>query len=291
MKPLIFIFPGNEQIGTHIIQGLNGEKGEFVLRKFPDMETYIRITRPVQDREIIVVCTLHQPDDKFLSLFFLCNLLKDLKAKSVCLVIPYLPYMRQDKVFNPGEAVTSMYFARLLSSCADRLITIDPHLHRRKSMQEIYGIPCTVLHGAELISRWIKSNVPNAVLIGPDDESEQWVSAIAESAGVPYVVSEKIRYGDRDVKLVIPSLENYKNCIPVLVDDIISTAHTMIETVKHLKAAKMQAPLCVAVHGVFAERAYEDLLSAGAADILTTNSIPHATNKIDISPLVIDCLK
>ena len=291
MKPLIFIFPENEELGKRIITGVNGEEGQFILRKFPDNETYVRVTSPVEDREIIVVCTLHPPNDKFLSLFFFCNLLKDLKVRTICVVIPYLPYMRQDMVFNPGEAITSIYFAKLLSSFADRLITVDPHLHRRKSMQEIYTIPCTVLHGSGLISQWIKQNVPNAVVIGPDNESEQWVADVAKNAGVPYVVSEKIRYGDRDVKLIIPSLEKYEKCIPVLVDDIISTAHTMIETVKQLKALHMQAPLCVALHGVFAEHAYEELLSAGAADILTTNSISHATNKIDISPLVIDCLK
>jgi ribose-phosphate pyrophosphokinase len=291
MKPIIFIFPGNEELGNQITAGINGEEGKFVLRKFPDTETYVRVLSIVKDREAIIVCSLHQPDAKFLSLYFFCNLLRDGQVKSICIIAPYLPYMRQDTVFNAGEAVTSAYFALLLSSCADRLITMDPHLHRRKSMQEIYSIPCTVLHGAGLISQWIQKNVPNAVLIGPDSESEQWVEAVAKNAGVPFLVSEKKRYGDRDVKLVIPSLENYRNCVPVLVDDIISTAHTMIETVKQLKAAKLNAPLCIAVHGVFAEHAYEELLSAGAVDILTTNSIAHVTNKMDISQLIIDCLK
>jgi ribose-phosphate pyrophosphokinase len=291
MKPIVFIFPGNEQLGKNIITGIYAEEGNFALRNFPDGETYVRVNSEVKDRHVIIVCSLHRPDTKFLSLFFFCKLLRDKKVKSIYLVVPYIAYMRQDMAFNPGEAVTSTYFAQLLSSCADRLITIDPHLHRRATMQEIYSIPCEVLHGSGLISQWIKHTVSNAVLIGPDKESEQWVSEVAKNAEVPFVVLEKVRHGDRDVELKVPSMENYKHLVPVLVDDIISTAHTMIETVKQLKSAGMKAPICIAVHGIFAEHAYEELLAAGAADIVTTNTIVHVTNKIDVSQLVINCLK
>lgn len=291
MKPIVFIFHGNEQLGRNIITGLNAEHGDFILRNFPDGETYVRITSEVKERNIIIVCSLHQPDVKMLPLFFFCNLLKDKKIRTISLVAPYLSYMRQDKVFKPGEAITSVYFAKFLSSCADRLITVDPHLHRRASMREIYSIPCEVLHGSDLISQWIKKHFSNAVLIGPDKESEQWVSEVAKNAGVPFIVLEKVRHGDRNVELTIPSMENYKNLIPILVDDIISTAHTMIETVKQLKKAGMQAPICIAVHGIFAEQAYNELQLAGTADVITTNTIPHPTNKIDISQLIIDSLK
>ena len=289
MKPLLFIFPGNEELGKRIAKGINAEDGKFVLRKFPDTETYVRITSTVKDRDVIIVCSLHEPDAKFLALFFFCRLLRDLKAKSTCLIAPYLSYMRQDTAFHTGEAITSSYFAQVLSTCVNRLITVDPHLHRRRSMQEIYSVPCTVLHGAGLISQWIKQNVSNALLIGPDKESEQWVAEVAANAGVPFLVSEKIRYGDRDVKLVVPSIENFKDHIPVLVDDIISTGQTMIETVKQLKSYGMSAPLCIAIHAVFAEGAYEELLRSGAAKVLTANSISHCTNEMDISQLVIDC--
>ena len=290
MRTIIFTFPGNEELGKRIINGINAEEGKFMLHKFPDTETYVRITSDVKDRDVIILCSLYQPDSKFLSLFFFCKLLKELKVKSICLVTPYLSYMRQDKAFNEGEAITSAYFAELLSSFVDRLITIDPHLHRHNSMQEIYTIPCTVLHGAGLISNWIKHHVSNALIIGPDKESEQWVAEVAKNANAPFIVSEKIRHGDRDVELVVPSIENYKNFVPVLVDDIISTAHTMIETVKQLKQNGMQPPLCVAVHAVFAEKAYEELLAAGAAGVITANTILHSTNKLDVSPLIIDCL-
>jgi ribose-phosphate pyrophosphokinase len=286
MKSIIFSMPGNELLGESITSRIKGEKGNFEIRQFPDGETYVRVLSNVDDKKVIIICTLHQPDAKLLPLLFLCNLLRDLKVKSICLVAPYLAYMRQDKQFNPGEAVTSQYFAKLLSSMVDRLITIDPHLHRRVSMKEIYSIPCEVLHAAELISEWIKNNIPNAILIGPDSESEQWVSEVAKNAGVPFIVLQKIRRGDRDVEVSIPQVEKYKNNIPVLVDDIISTARTMIETVGHLKQAGMKPPVCIGVHAVFSGNAFEELNKAGISRIITCNTIPHSSNGVDITTLI-----
>ncbi len=291
MTPVVFALPENEFHANKILAGTFGEKGEYSLRKFPDGETYLRILSNVEQREVIVVCTLHEPDNKLLALLFFCRLLKDLKAKSICLVSPYLAYMRQDKKFNTGEAVTSGYFATLLSSFADQLITIDPHLHRRSSLQEIYTIPCSVLHAAGLISGWIKTNIPNALLVGPDGESRQWVSEVAKDAGVPFIVLNKIRQGDREVELSIPKTEDYKNYTPVLVDDIISTASTMIKAIQLLKQAGMNAPICIGVHPVFAPGAFQALKQAGAKEIISCNTIGHETNKIDISEMILSACK
>lgn len=278
-------------MGKSIVNGLNAEEANYTLRNFPDGETYLRILSEVENREVVILCSLNQPDGKFLPLFFLCRLLRELKAKSICLVSPYLSYMRQDKLFNPGEAITSTYFASVLSSLIDKLITVDPHLHRRKSMQEIYSVPCEVLHATGPITNWIKENIPDAVLIGPDEESEQWTSDVSKQAGVPFLILEKMRYGDRDVKLTLPSFEKFKHHVPVLIDDIISTAHTMIETVKSLNAIGMKPPVCIGVHGIFAQNAYDELLAAGVNDVITTNSVLHITNKIDLGDLLVECLK
>ncbi len=290
MKPIVFSFSGNELLSESITAGIKGEKGKLEIRQFPDGETYVRVMSDVKDKQIIIVCTLHQPDAKLLPLLFLCNLLRDLKVKSICLVAPYLSYMRQDKQFNPGEAVTSEYFAKLLSSFVDRLITIDPHLHRRVSMKEIYSVPCDVLHASGLISEWVKSNIPDAILIGPDSESEQWVSEVAQNAGVPFIVLHKIRYGDRDVEVSVPQVEKYKNHTPVLVDDIISTARTMIETIGHLNNAGMKPPVCVGVHAVFSGNAFEELKKSGINKIITCNTIPHSSNGIDITALICESI-
>jgi ribose-phosphate pyrophosphokinase len=291
VKKIVFALPGNEALVNYIVDSIQADLGVSEFRNFPDGETYVRVLSNVEEKDVIVVCTLHQPDAKLLPLLFLCNLLRDLKVKSICLVAPYLAYMRQDKQFNPGEAVTSEYFAKLLSSHVDRLITVDPHLHRRVSMKEIYSIPCEVLHADGLISKWVEKNIPNALLIGPDIESEQWVLEVAKNAGVPFIVLQKIRHGDWDVEVSVPKLEGYKNYTPVLVDDIISTARTMIETVGLLKKAGMKPPVCIGVHAVFAGNAYENLIKSGVSQVVTCNTVLHESNAIDIGEIIIPHLK
>ena len=129
------------------------------------------------------------------------------------------------------------------------------------------------------------------LLIGPDSESEQWVSEVAKNANAPFIILQKERLGDRDVKVTIPEVEKYLNHTPVLVDDIISTAHTMIETVNHLKQLAMKAPVCIGVHAVFAGNAFEELSMSGAQQIVTCNTIKHQSNKIDVSELVINVFR
>ena len=126
-------------------------------------------------------------------------------------------------------------------------------------------------------------NVKNPVLIGPDSESKQWVSKVAKDAGASFIVLEKTRLGDKKVRISLPQVDAYKNHTPVLIDDIISTAGTMIETTAHLKKAGMKPPVCIGIHAVFAGNAYQDLLNAGVEDIITCNTIPHKSNRIDIS--------
>ncbi|UKJ06701.1 ribose-phosphate pyrophosphokinase [Solitalea lacus] len=285
-KPIIFALPGNEALAHSLIVSLKAEKGEAEIRRFPDGESYIKVKSDLTDKDAILVCTLHQPDDKLLSLYFFCNTLKDFGAKKITLIAPYLAYMRQDKLFNPGECITSELFAKLISSLVDKLITIDPHLHRRTGLDEIYSIPTQVLHVATLISLWIKENLTNAVLIGPDSESEQWVSAVAKAADSKYLILEKTRRSDNEVTIKVPEVVQPDLHTPVLVDDIISTGITMAETIKQLIKTGYRSPVCIGVHGIFATNAYERLLKSGADRVITTNTIPHPTNQIAIDELI-----
>jgi ribose-phosphate pyrophosphokinase len=290
MRKIVVAYQGNEQMANAIREGLSCALGEFEMRQFPDGETYVRLITDVLDCEVIVVATLHRPDDKFLSLTFLLRLLKDAGALKIKLVAPYLAYMRQDKQFKSGEALTSAYFGELLSPFIDELVTIDPHLHRHHSMKEIYTANATVLHASNAIAMWIKNSIPNPVLIGPDAESAQWVSEVAAAAGAPYIVLNKERHGDRNVEISFPEIGSFHQYVPVLVDDIISTARTMIATVKRLQELGFKKPLCVGVHAIFADDSFSELQRAGAAEIVTCNTIVHSSNGIDISPIIIEAL-
>lgn len=290
MTPIVLPLPGNEMLGQSLAERLGAEIGKSELRHFPDRESYVRIETTLARRGVVFVCTLDRPDAKFIPLSFIAATARDLGASRVGLVCPYLPYMRQDKRFRPGEALSSAYFAKILGGQFDWLVTIDPHLHRRSSLREIFSIPTTVIHAAPLLSSWIRANVADAILIGPDSESEQWVASVAEGAKVPYTVLDKVRKGDRDVEVSIPDLGDENGHTPVLIDDIISTGRTMIETVRRLETAGQKAPVCIGVHAIFAGDAYADLRAAGAKEIVTCNTIPHESNAIDISAITAEAV-
>ena len=173
----------------------------------------------------------------------------------------------------------------------DGLITIDPHLHRAHALSEIYSIPCHALQAAPLLAAWIQTHINTPLLIGPDSESAQWVAAVAATANLPCVVLEKTRYGDHEVRVSVPQVQRWLAHTPVLIDDIISTGRTMIETIAHLKHAGLPAPVCVGVHAVMAGNAHADLLAAGAADVVTCNTITHAANRIDVTRLIADAVR
>lgn len=289
--PIVFAMPGNEEFARLLGRGLDAEAGKIESRDFPDGETYLRVLSDVKDRVAVVVCTLFRPNEKLVPLYFLGRNLKVLGARHVCVAAPYLAYMRQDKAFQPGEAVTSQYFAEMMCSFADSIITVDPHLHRRRSLSEIYAVLSAVLHSSGHIGKWILTNVDRPVLIGPDSESEQWVSEVARTAGAPFVVLNKIRRGDREVTVSMPEADKYRQHTPVLVDDIISTGRTMIETVKNLTALNMRPPVCIGVHAVFAGDSYHELVSAGVENVVTCNTIRHMSNAIDVSDLFVSFIE
>lgn len=249
-------------------------------------ESYVRFTQPFQGDNLAIVCSLNNPDAKALALLFAARTARELGAASVGLVAPYLGYMRQDQRFHHGEAVTSVHFAALISAAFDWLVTVDPHLHRRGSLSEIYSIPNTVVAAAPAMARWIAGNVSRPLIVGPDSESEQWAAEVAAACSAPHVVMSKTRLGDRRVEIQAPPLSQWKDRRPVLLDDIIASASTMALAAKKIQEAGLDAPVCVGVHGVFSADALGVLRDAGAARIVTTNTIAHETNAIDVSSLV-----
>ncbi|MGH8372238.1 MAG: ribose-phosphate diphosphokinase [Gammaproteobacteria bacterium] len=284
-------FPPHWPLADALINALGIAPVEYVHHRFPDHASLFRVVDEVAGANLLLVADLHDPDSHYLQLMLLTETLRDLGAASIGLLVPYLSYMRQDKRFNPGEGISSRYFAKMLSAHFDWLITVDPHLHRYHALGEIFSIPTRLVHAAPVIATWIAHSVPDAVLIGPDEESSQWVSDIATRAGFPYEILLKQRHGDEDVKVSLPHPERWRNHTPVLVDDIISSGRTMMAAVTHLQHAGLPPPLCVAVHGVFSDDALTGLKLAGAADVITTNTVPVPTGRIDMSMEIANALR
>jgi ribose-phosphate pyrophosphokinase len=287
MKPkrLIVPMPGNEAMAERIAREAGATIGPLETRRFPDEESYVRLNCDPHSADVDLVCTLARPDAQILPLLFAADAARAQGATSVNLIAPYLAYMRQDKSFAPGEALTAASFARIISQHFDSLLTVDPHLHRIGALSEIYSTRARAIHAAPLLGAWIKANIANPIVLGPDAESAQWAAAVAAAADAPHLVLSKQRLGDRRVVITAPDLSALTEQTPVLVDDIASSASTMIEAARLVANAGHVRPHCLIVHALFAPGAYE-VLDSLCASIVSTDSIAHASNRIGLAPLL-----
>ena len=289
MTRLILPLPGNDAFAAQLADALGGELGGIETRRFPDGESYLRLHGDPAGRAVDLVCTLARPDPQFLSLVFAADTARELGATEVNLVAPYLAYMRQDIRFQAGECISSLSFARLVSSTFDALLTVDPHLHRHPALSALYTIPTATLQAAPLLADWIAANVQAPLIVGPDEESEQWAGAIAARIDAPHVVLRKTRHGDRSVEIAVPDLSAYRDRTPVLVDDIASSGRTLAVAARKLVEQGLRQPECVVVHALLADDAYAEL-STVFARFTSTDAVPHPSNRISLVPLLADAL-
>lgn len=283
---IVLPMPGSERFGQ-MGRDLGGATGLVQVHRFPDGEGRVRITGALGGEDVVLVAGLDRPDDKVVPLLFAAATARDLGAASVGLVAPYLPYLRQDRRFRAGEGVSARYFCRVLSSEFDWLVTVDPHLHRIGALEELFTIPAEAAHAAPLLADWIARNVEAPLVIGPDAESLQWAGSIAQRIGAPHAVLAKRRAGDRRVEITLPDLAAHAGRHPVLVDDVISSGETLAAAVRALRAAGWPAPVCLAVHPVFAAGAETVLTDAGAGGIVTCNTVAHPSAVLDVQRLLV----
>jgi ribose-phosphate pyrophosphokinase len=276
MTRVLLPFPAQAELARAMAPLLDARIGRLNWRRFPDGESLVAIEENLEGADVVMLASLHHPDEMALALRFAAATAREFGARAVGLIAPYLGYMRQDKRFHPGEAVSAPLFAGFLQESFDWLVTADPHLHRIADLASVYRIPTRCVGAAPLVAEWIRENVANAIVIGPDSESDQWVADIAGRAGVPYQVLNKIRRGDREVEISLPDIDAARGRTPVIVDDIVSSGHTLIETLAQLRRLGLPPATCVAIHAVF----------AGDARVVSTDSIPHPSNAISIAGLL-----
>lgn len=286
----IYAMPGNEVFAELLVQHTGYSRAGLFLRSFPDGETNVRVEPPAKSEQAVLVCSLDRPDAKLWPLTMAASTLRELGARRVVLVAPYLAYMRQDARFRTGEAIAAKLLGEWLDSSFDALVTVDPHLHRYHSLSQIYSREVRLVHAVAELAAWIAGHVDRPLIVGPDEESRQWATAVANLLCAPSMVAHKERRGDREVLVQFPELRSWPEHTPVLVDDIIASGHTMLETMRRVRAYATARPVCVAAHGVFAEGALEALRGEGAAMVVTSNSILTETAQIDVSRLVAEAL-
>ncbi len=258
---------------------------EVGIHHFPDGES--KITLP--DRlpaEVIFCRSLDHPNSKLVELMLAARGASALGADTISLVCPYLCYMRQDKAFHPGEVVSQTIVGGWLAAHFDNVLTVDAHLHRINTLKEAVPAKNAVnVTATGPMAEFLLQRFDRPMLIGPDSESRQWVAAIAAIGDFEYVVAEKTRLGDREVRILLPQAA-YGGKDVVLVDDVASTGKTLLETARQLSGFKPASVSVLVTHALLSDQAVELLHQAGVDNIWSCDSIPHATNAVSLAGLL-----
>ena len=284
--------PSATSDATRLASRLDVPTHEIALHRFPDGE--LRVTVGPTAATTILYVPLDQPNDKLVAILFAAEALRREGAKRLVLLAPYLCYMRQDAAFQKGEAISQKVIGRLIAATVDRVITVDAHLHRTDSITSVFpGIESDDLSAMPAIADALRAAGfdRDSVVVGPDAESQAWVSALAGRLGTAWAVAQKTRHGDRSVDMTFADPKLVAGRPVLLIDDIVSSGGTLIACAKALVAAGATTIDAVITHALFAPELTLDFLQAGIRSIRSSHSVPHPTNAIVLDEIFAAALR
>lgn len=260
-------------------------------RRFPDGESLVRVGE--SGTTALLYCPLDDPDGKLVALLLAASALRDRGAARVVLIAPYLGYMRQDRAFAPGEAVSQRVVGGLIAQSFDALVTVDPHLHRVPTLDLVTpGIAALNVSAAPAIAMAIaKAVTPGTLLVGPDEESRPWVEAVAAPLGLEVMVGIKSRKGDRSVEITLPDSARAAGRPVILVDDLISSGGTLIACAQQLLVAGAASVGAVATHCLASQADLETIAASGIAPVIATDTVPGPVARIPMAQALADAVR
>lgn len=251
---------------------------------FPDGESRPTVTATA-GATAILYRSLARPDGRLMPLLLAADALRRAGAARVDLVAPYLPYMRQDRVFGPGEPLSQAVMGRLLSGAFDRILTLEAHLHRTPDLAAVFpGRIARNSGGGEVLAEVLARLRPRVSLVaGPDSESAAWAGAVADRLGAGLLVAGKVRRGDRDVTVQYPDDPRLAGTHIALVDDICSSGGTLAAAARALKAAGAAQITAAVVHGLHDARIARALKAAGVDRLICTDSVAGPGRRLPVA--------
>jgi len=287
----ILIGPASKELGFKVAQELNLKPILVESKVFPDGESYIRIPSEKIDEELILIQSTHPPQNKHLiELFLMLDAAKDLGAKKIITVVPYLAYARQDKRFRAGEAVSVKVLAKLIKEAgASKFVTFNIH---KEKILEFFDINSVNLSGASAIGDYfLQKKVQNPYVIAPDKGAYQLAMDVAKILNAECAYFEKKR--DRVTGAVETEFKelNVKDKTVIIVDDIISTGSTIANVAEILKKQGAEKIYAVCIHPILIENAQNRMKLAGVNEVLGTDCIPTEVSKITVASILAENLR
>jgi len=301
----MIIYGGSEGqvLAAQVSKLLNAKLGQIEITKFPDGEKYIRYHDDVENEDVVLIHPMGlKPDELFIEFLLICSALKDGKAKSITTFIPYFAYARQDSRFNPGEPGSFYLVSKIIDGLGiDMIYTIDLHLQRVPDLSHlIKNTPTKNISAVPDIATWIKTNanLTNPIVLGPDEESEQWAKVAAETMDTEYEIMIKTRYSATEVSITTkegkPLPVNGRDV--VIIDDIISSGGTIIEAVKLVQEAGAGKIVVGCTHPVLRgktpfDSALANIYDSGVSIVVGTDTVPSSVSYVGVAGLISKTIK
>ncbi|MHA1852056.1 MAG: ribose-phosphate diphosphokinase [Candidatus Heimdallarchaeaceae archaeon] len=318
----IFIFAGSGLNSRQIAQNIAGIMGlpyiELSTRVFPDSEILVRIPVEkvdVKEKHIIYVqSTAPKWETKrttqsmwipqsqsLMELFLTLDTIKEKKAKTIDVVIPYLAHARQDKEFRKGEVVSTRAIAKILKCLgADRIFTVDIHAHRETGWfffgqtKDFPGVKAYNITAARALAEYVRDNlkIQSPIVIIPDEGHRpiaEKIKDILEPEDVVFLY--KKRLSPTEVKLLHVKKIDLKGKNVVIFDDMISTGRTIAKAAMFAKKNGAKNVVVAVTHTLYIKDARSTLLKAGVDRIVATDTVPSEDSVVPIAPIIAKALR
>jgi ribose-phosphate pyrophosphokinase len=269
----IFSGRAHPALGAEICDYLDIEIGKLHAQNFSDGEIFCKIEENVRGRDVFLVQPITKPvNENLVELLILLDAFRRSSASRVTAVIPYYGYSRQDKKDQPRVAITAKLMANLISGAgADRILTMDLHAGQ---IQGYFDIPADHLFAAPVILEAIaEMNLPDLLIVSPDAGGVARARAIAKRVGVGIAIVDKRRTAPNQAK-VMNVIGDVEGRDLLIIDDIIDTAGTLVNTIEALKAKGGRRILAAGIHAVLSGPALERLEESSVETVLVTNTTP-----------------
>jgi ribose-phosphate pyrophosphokinase len=281
MSLTLFAGSANPSLAEAIAEKLALRLGGVLLQRFPDGELHIEIQETVRGHDVYLIQPTSPPvAAHLLELLLLADACRRAGAVRLTAVVPYFGYARQDRRASGREPVGARLIADLLqASGVQRVIAVDLHT---TALEGFFPMPVEHLSAVSLLTEAVRSRVPpHAVIVTPDLGAVKLAERYARFLHLPLAIVHKTRLSGEEVRAQ-RVVGDVRGCVPIVVDDMISTAGTIQAAVQALLAAGCVAEdlTVVASHGLFVGPAAERLHAVPIHRLLVTDSVARPAREL-----------
>ena len=257
---------------------------------FPDGESKITINQIPKKSIVIVVQSTYPPvDSNLLELLSIVSKVQKFSSK-VYAVIPYMGYARQDREFLGGEIVTIGVVGRLLkSSGVKKVLTVD--IHSKLALKELKISSENISAMDVLVKHFKKLRMKEPLVVSPDMGGQERAEKFASLLKTDFIALKKHRDRKTGKVNILSDKVDVKNRDLILVDDMISTGGSIVKATQFLKKQKCRRVFVACTHALLVNDAAKKIKKAGVSQIVSTNTIPGESAKVDVSRVIADALK